>query len=201
MHSVFAVQQGSVQYGVPVDYSVMNEQELNSEAEALFNAYMQTDDENRKQILLYKMLSNYQILGKIDKENPLYFARLGVIYDELGKDRWAKSNFFRSTNLSNEYPYSFYVFGNFYFKRKDFKKALKAYMKAYKEGYNTDYDTLYQIGIIYEKYGDYKSSVKYFKQALLYKDTPELRERIRLLDELYENNSLYDLQRKKGQEE
>ena len=179
----------------------INESALSSEAEDLFNQYFNTADENLKTRLLYSIISDYCILGEIDRENPLYFARLGIAYGKLGKDRYAKSNFFRCTNLNDSYPYGFYWFGNYYFDRQDFRKALKSYLKAYNCGYNTDYNTLYQIGVIYEKFGDYSYAIKYFKQALLYNDSQELRDKIRGLEELLEANPLYDARKRVEKEE
>ena len=195
---VYAAQTGSVQYTLPIDYSLIDEAQLSSEAESLFDAYCKSTDENQKKILLNKLLSNYSILSETDHENPLYATRLGIIYDKLKRDRWAKSYFFKSENLREDYPYSFYSFGNFFYDRKEYKKALYEYLKAYNTGYSTDYDTLCKIGAIYEKFGDFKSSVKYYKQALLYNDNADLRAKIIKLEELYEKNPLYDLQRKRG---
>lgn len=188
----FAVQKGQVQYTIPIDYSLFNESELNSEAESFYKDYLKTNDEKMKQMLLVKMLSDYCILAEINKGNPLYFTRLGIIYDKLGKDRYAKSNFFRSTNLVPDYPYSFYSFGNYFFERKDYKKALREYLKAYNCGYDNDYDNLYQIGTVYEKFGDFSESIKFFKKALVVKDSEELRAKILKLEEIYEANPLYD---------
>ena len=190
-----AVQRGGVQYTIPVEYSAINESELNTEAETLFQRYLKSDNANQQLILLEQMLSDYSILGEINKENPLYFTRLGIIFDKLGKDRYAKSNFFRSTNLDQNNPYSYYSFGNFYFDRKQFRKALGLYQKAYNCGYNNHFYTLYQIGVIYEKLGDYSSAIKFYKEAQGYKDTEDIQLKIHTLDELLKVNSLYNQER------
>lgn len=195
-HCSYAVQQGGVQYTIPIEYSLIDEKEVNTEAESLFNRYMSSEDERQKQILLEKMLGDYTILGEIDKNNPLYFTRLGIIYDKMGKDRWAKSNFFRSQNLLPSYPYSNYCFGNYYFDRKEFRKALKEYLKAYNTGYSSHFDTLYKIGVIYEKYGDFSSAIEFYNKAHSVQSSVELRAKILKLEGLLEQNSLYN-QRKK----
>ena len=135
-------------------------------------------------------MRDYSILGELDKENPLYFARLGIIFDKLGYDRWAKSNFWRSSNLDGAYPYSFYNFGNFFYDRNEFRRALKEYKKAYDNGYSTNYDTVYKMGKIYEKLGDYESAVEYYRKACAIKSSPELQQKIELLSNL-SKNSLY----------
>lgn len=194
--SVFSVQQGQVQYEVPIDYSYINEGTLNLEAENLFNAYMTAQDETQKKKLLEQMLSDYSVLSKINSENPLYFTRLGIIFDKLGKDRWAKSNFCRSSNMVPDNPYAFYNYGNYFFDRAEYRKALREYMRAYNCGYNTHYETLYQIGRIYEKYGDFTSAIGFYKRASQYKPSSELSTKILMLEELKKKNSLYDEKRR-----
>lgn len=192
----YSVQSGQIEYTVPIDYSFINESVLNNESEQLFSQYMNTEDTEQKKALLEQLLSNYSILSKINKDNPLYFVRLGIIYDKLGKDRYAKSNFCRGSNLLPDYAYAFYAFGNYFFDRFEYKKALREYLRAYNYGYNTHYDNLYHIGIIYEKFGDYTSAIKYFKNASMYNNNEELTNKILKLEELLEINSLYN--QKKG---
>lgn len=188
----FAVQQGGIQYTIPIEYSLFDEKEVNAEAESLYQRFLTSEDERQKYILLETMLGKYTILGEIDKENPLYFTRLGIIFDKMHKDRWAKSNFFRSTNLNPNYPYANYSFANYYFDRKDFRKALREYLRAYNTGYNNHYETLYQIGTIYEKYGDFSSAINFYNKALAIKYSEELRAKIVSLEDLLGKNSLYN---------
>lgn len=190
-----SVQRGGIQYTIPVEYSAINEAELNKEAETLFQRYLKSDNANQQIILLEQMLSDYSILGEINKDNPLYFTRLGIIFDKLGKDRYAKSNFFRSTNLDNSNPYAYYSFGNFYFDRQEYRKALRLYINAYNCGYNNHFHTLYQIGRIYEKLGDFTLAIKYYKLALMTQESSEIRLKINTLDELLKVNSLYNQER------
>jgi len=190
-----ALQSGQIEYTVPIDYSYFNEKTLNFEAENLFSKYMSTPDETQKNVLLERMLSDYTILSKINKDNPLYFVRLGIIYDKLGKDRYAKSNFCRGSNLVPDYPYAFYAYGNYFFTRSEYRKALREYLRAYDFGYNKHYDNLYRIGIIYEKLGDYSSAIRYFSMASRYKNSEELNNKIHMLEELLRANSLYNQNR------
>ncbi|MCR5266655.1 MAG: tetratricopeptide repeat protein [Cyanobacteria bacterium RUI128] len=191
----FGVQRGSVQYSIPTDYSKINEAELSTEAENLFQAFLTSEDPKQRYIILNQLLSDYSILGEINKDNPLYFARLGIVFDKLGKDRYAISNFSRSANILPDYPYAYYSFGNFYFDRGRYIKALKLYKKAYDSGYDSHFYNIYQIGRIYEKFGDFSSAILYYKRALVFNDSPELRQKILELEELLNNNSLYNLRR------
>lgn len=191
----YAVQSGKVEYVVPMDYSLIDENQVSTEAEALFNNYLKTDNDTEKIKILNQMLLKYNVLTLINLENPLYFTRLGIIYDKLGNDRYALMNFFRGSNLQDDYPYAFSSFGNYYFSRYDLKKALRLYKKAYDCGFNTDYDTVYHLGVIYEKYGDFTNALKYYKEALAIKNTEELNNKILLLEELLSKNTLYNLDR------
>lgn len=195
VNPVFAVQNAQIEYTVPIDYSFINENSLNNEAEKLFKEYLNTSNQETKKVLLDKMLSDYSILSNINKDNPLYFIRLGIIYDKMGKDRYAKSNFCRGANLIPNYPYAFYSYGNFFFDRAEYRKALKEYMRAYNCGYSSHYYNLYQIAVIYEKFGDYSKAILYYRMALKQKYSQELVEKINLLNELLSSNSLYNQNR------
>lgn len=196
VNPVWAVQTGKIQYTMPIDYSLIDEAALNKESETLFETYKTIEDEYQQKKMLEHLLSNYSILSEIDKENPLYFTRLGIIYDKIGRDRWAKSSFCRSVNLVQKNPYAYFSFGNYYFDRFQFRKALKQYMYAFNTGYDNNYDNLCQIGRIYEKLGDFSSAILFYKKALTYKESEELRNKITQLEGMLEANSLYD--RKRG---
>lgn len=191
----FALQKGVIEYSIPIDYSLIDEKSLNDHAEILFSEYNSSTDEILKKTLLFELLSDYSILSKINKDNPLYFTRLGIVYDKLGKEKWAKSNFCRGSNLVPNYAYAFYSFGNYFFERNEYRKALKEYMRAYQYGFDKHYENLYQIGIIYEKLGDFTLAIKYFKLAQVCKDSEELTKKILLLEEMLKNNSLYNQKR------
>lgn len=193
--AVFAVERAGVQYVIPIDYSMINETKLKNEADAMYTDYLESQDAKQKQVLLYRMLSACSVLGNVDKENPLYFTRLGIIFDKLGKDRYAKSNFCRAVNLIPNYPYAYYSFANYYFDRGKLRIALREYMRAYNTGYQNHYYTLYQVGTIYEKFGDFEKANSFFRRALSLKYSEELNQKIQNLDELLKNNSLYNEQR------
>lgn len=191
----FAVKTGKVEYVVPFDYSLIDEASINSEAESLFNDYLKTENEEEKVKLLTVLLQKYSILTLVNLDNPLYFVRLGIIYGNLGNDRYALMNFYRGSNLDGKYPYAFSSFGEYYFLRSEFKKALRMYKRAYDCGYNVDYETVYHLGIIYEKYGDFTTAIKYYKEALALKQSEELKNKINILEELLAKNSIYNMER------
>ena len=68
--------------------------------------------------------------------------------------------------------------GEFYYKRELYRRALKYYNEAYKLGMSTNYDLLYKMGDIYEKFGDSRSALKYFKAAQKQSPNVELDNRI-----------------------
>ena len=58
----------------------------------------------------------------------------------------------------------YYNFAEFYYRRESYRNALRHYNQAYKHGFDTNYNTLYKMGDIYEKFGDSRSALKYFKE-------------------------------------
>lgn len=188
----FAVHKTGIQYSVPIDYTKINKVQLDKESELLYQRYSNSENKDSEIVLLNKLLSNYSILSEIEENNPLYLTRLGIIFDKLGKDRLAKSNFCKSVNLNNTYAYSYYSYGNYFYERKKYRKALKQYFCAYHNGYSSNYDTVYKIGSIYEKIGDYSNSLTYYNKALNMKYTEKLALKIQELQIMLNKNNLFN---------
>ena len=187
--SVMALETGTIEYKVPINYKYLDENAINNAAENYFKAYMETNDEN----MLKKMLSAYCLLTNINKENPLYFVRVGIAYDKLKNDRYAKSYFGQSMCIQNRYPYTYSAFGDFWYERCRYRKALKNYLLADDYGYSTDYDNLVKVGKCFEKLGDYSSAIDFYKKALSYHpENEELPVIIQNLELKLQQNSLYN---------
>ena len=105
-------------------------------------------------------------------------TQLGVLNDKANNDRFAKGYFSKALGINNENPEIYFYFGEFYYKREQYRKALKHYNEAFKFGFDTNYDTLYKIGDIYEKFGDSRSALKYLKEAQKQSPNPELDNKI-----------------------
>lgn len=187
--TVHALETVKIEYTVPINYKFLDEKSISAEAENFFQTYMETKDEKA----LQNMLSAYCLLTNMNKENPLYFVRVGIAYDKLKNDRYAKSYFGQSMCIQHSYPYSYAAFGDYWFERCRYRKALKNYLIANDFGYNTNYDNLYKVGVCFEKLGDYSSAINFFKKALEYKpENEELINRIQMLEEKLQMNSIYN---------
>ncbi len=149
----FAAIHGALEYKIPIEYSKMNEEELNSTAEFYYNNSLknnskEVDENTSKALILYTMLSNK------NPQNIIYTVRLGSLYDKIGKDRWAKGSFYKAMGVAPSRPEPYFYLGEFYFKRQLYRKALKMYKKAYKNGYSSHSMTIIRLKEIYIMLGD-----------------------------------------------
>lgn len=155
---------GGIEYKIPIDYSKINKEEIESQANLYYNLALKTNSGKLNEEITTS-LNLYTILNNTEPDNIIYPTRLGVLYDLIGKDKYAKGNFYKAIGIDNTKPEPYYYFGEFYYKRQSYKKALNMYNKAFVNGYNRHYETVYQIGDIYEKFGDTQASLKYLRMA------------------------------------
>ena len=189
----YSAVKGSVEYNIPIDYSKLNETELNEKAKVyFFNALKYKDNTLNDDISSALVL--YQILQNINPENINYPIKLGILYDKLEKDRQAKGAFSKAIGINPDYYESYFYLGEFYYNREMYKKALKYYKLAHARTNFKNYDLLYRMGDIYEKFGDTKTALIYLEQAIEQSSNPEIQNkinRIRNMDsinkEYYEN--------------
>lgn len=160
----FSAIKSGVEYSIPIDYSKLSKEELETKAGFYYNLALKTCT-NKPNEEMTSALNLYTILNNKNPDEILYNIRLGVLYDKIGIDKQAKGHFYAAIGCDNTQPEAYYRFGEFYYKRSLLKKALKMYKEAYKKGYDTHYETLYQIGDIYEKLGDTEAALKYLKLA------------------------------------
>ncbi len=155
---------GGIEYKIPIDYSKVNAEEIESRANLYYNLALKTNSGKLNEETT-TALNLYTILNNKAPENIIYPTRLGILYDLIGKDKYAKGNFYKAIGIDNTKPEPYYYLGEFYYKRDSYKKALNFYNKAYVNGYNRHYETVYKIGDIYEKFGDTRAALKYLKLA------------------------------------
>jgi Tfp pilus assembly protein PilF len=157
----------------------------------LFQKTKSVDDQKK---YLSSAMKNYYIASKINKGS--IDANLGIarVYDIMNLDVLAKEYFSKSINIDNYNPKANCYFGDFYYRRDEYLRALFYYKVAYKYGYSKNYELNLKLGIIYEKLGDIESAKAFYSNALrLQPRNSELLEKIRLLDELNYGNSQYYL--------
>ena len=171
---------GGVNYSIPIDYSKLSETELTLKAEKYFHEAKKLPDEEIDENMTNALML-YTILQKMDNDNIEYCVRLGILYDKLDKDRYAKGNFSRAISINHARPEPYFYFGEFYYRRESYGKALKYYKKAYARGYENDYTLLCRLGDIYEKFGDSRAALNYLTLAYEQNPTEELATQIQRL--------------------
>ena len=186
----FSAIKGGVEYSIPTDYSKINEAETEIKAEVyFFNAKRLQDGVINEDITNALML--YSILQQVNPDKIEYPINLGILYDKIGKDRQAKGNFSRAMGLDKTNPLPYFYFGEFYYKREFYRRALKYYCEAFKRGFESNYDLLYKMGDIYEKFGDTRSALKYLYEAQKQSSNTELDNKIQRIEALDAINKEY----------
>ena len=149
----YAAIKGSLEYKIPIDYSKIDQQELEAEAETMFNRAVQ-NSKGKVDEDMTAALNMYTILSNSDPENVIYAVRLGKLYDLIRKDRYAKGNYYRAMGIDTERPEAYYYLGEYYYSRAQYRRALKMYERAYEHGYQGNFFNNSRLREIYRKFGD-----------------------------------------------
>lgn len=188
--SVSATIRGKIDYSIPVDYSKLSTEEVESKAKVYyFNAMKYQDNKINEDVTNALML--YNVLLNINPQSIEYCLKLGSLYDKLDMDKQAKGNISRAIGIDQSRPEPYFYFGEFYYKRELYRKALKYYGLAYERGYTTNYDMLYKMGDIYEKFGDTRSALKYLNDASAQNPNSELDNKIKRIETQHSINNTY----------
>lgn len=177
----FSAVRGGIEYSIPIDYSKVNEVELEAKAHKYFFLAEKYQDGIINDDIT-DALTLYNILQHVNPNKIEYAVKSGILYDKIGKDRQAKGCFSRAISINSQNPISYFYFGEYYYKHQSYRKALKYYSEAYKLGYNKNYNLLYKMGDIYEKFGDTRSALKYLQEAQKQSSNPELENKIRRIE-------------------
>ena len=184
----YAAQSGYLEYNsVLFDYSKLNAAAIQKEADEYFEKFITSSDELFKEQYLNAAMSKYYLLTKIDYSQITPYIQLARIYDEKNNNRLAKEYFYKASNLDVNNPYA-----NFYFKRNDYKRALRYYNIAYNNGLNNRYDLNLRLATIYEKFADLVNAKKFYEVSYsMNPNNVELRQKIQSLNELNYDKSEY----------
>lgn len=189
----YAAQSGYLEYNsVLFDYSKLNAAAIQKEADEYFEKFITSSDELFKEQYLNVAMSKYYLLTKIDYSQITPYIQLARIYDEKNNNRLAKEYFYKASNLDVNNPYANFYFGEFYFKRNDYKRALRYYNIAYNNGLNNSYDLNLRLATIYEKFADLVNAKKFYEVSYsMNPNNVELRQKIQSLNELNYDKSEY----------
>ena len=149
----YAAINGNIKYTIPIEYSALNENELSAKADSYYNTILNTNKTKLDEDFT-SALNLYSILSNKNPENIEYTLRLGKLYDILGKDRYAKSNYCKAIGINTAAPEPYFYMGEFYYKRQNYRRALKYYKEAANRGYSNHPATVLKLKEIYLKLGD-----------------------------------------------
>ena len=190
---VYSVEYGSVNKDSAfVDYKSIDTSQALKRADLYFGLAQTEADEVLKSAYLEKAKYEYNVLSLAKFDDIHSVIQLGRIYDVQKQDRYAKSYFSRALGLDYKNPSANYYFANFYYDRKDYKKALKYYRKAMEYGLPDDINLLKNMGDIFEKFADIKRANICYKRAFLIDPSNEyIADKIREMEEVKYNSADY----------
>lgn len=192
---VFAVEKGSVKFEENlIDYSVLDANKILTDADSFFEQYETTGDKK----FLNTAMGNYYLVTKVFPLEIYPMVQLARTYDEKKLDRFAKEYFNICLDINRKDPYLNYYLGDFYYKRRDFKRALRYFRIAYNNGYRDYYDLNYKIATIYEKFADLSKAKYYYEKAYSMDNSKtNLQDKILQIDSLnYDKSEYYHFIRK-----
>ena len=192
---VFAVEKGSVKFEENlIDYSVLDANKILTDADSFFEQYETTGDKK----FLNTAMGNYYLVTKVFPLEIYPMVQLARTYDEKKLDRFAKEYFNICLDINRKDPYLNYYLGDFYYKRRDFKRALRYFRIAYNNGYRDYYDLNYKIATIYQKFADLSKAKYYYEKAYSMDNSKtNLQDKILQIDSLnYDQSEYYHFIRK-----
>lgn len=149
----FSAISGGVDYSIPIDYTKLNQADLETRAEYYYESAIKSKKLNEDMTSAFML---YSILTKAYPDNRTYAIRLGKLYDTIGKDRYAKGQYYHAMGIDHAHPEPYFYLGEYYYSREQYRKALKFYQKAYDCGYSEHSSTIQRINDIHTKFGDKK---------------------------------------------
>lgn len=183
INTSLAVQSGKIEYNsVLFDYKKLNFAEIQKEADNFFVLAQKSKTPESREQFLNTASGKYYILTKVDNSKIQPYVQLGRIYDEKNKPRLAKENFCKAINISFKDPAANYYYGEFFYKRREYKKALYHYNVAYDNGFKNKYTLNLRLATIYEKFADLSNAKKFYDVSYSMKPSSELQKKIRSLD-------------------
>ena len=190
-----AMQSGNIEYNAAAklfDYSKLDVIPVLEDADMYFDMALLAEDATEKERLINLAMGKYFLASKITPQNQRIYVQLARIYDYMKKDRLAKSSFFHAINLSVNDSYTNYWFGEFYYTRRDYPRALKYFTVAYNNGFSNDYTLNLRLAVIYEKFADLINAARFYKSTYaINSENVELQEKIQAIDALNYHNSEY----------
>ena len=170
--TAYSLQKGSLEYlENRFDYSQLNPVELNREGDIYFEQALASEEKPSREKLFNYAMAKYFLTSKADSKNVYSYVQMGRIYDDMNLNRYAKESFYRATNLDYRDPFANFHFGEYYFKRRDYNRALVYYLRSYENGFENNFELNFRLAVIYEKLGDLINAKKFYNAS--YEMNPE----------------------------
>ena len=158
--------QSSDDKNILLDYSKFDDADSKSKADNYFYLALNSKNEVEKSDYLRQALALYYIVVNIDKADVDSYVKLARIYDIQKNDSYAKAYFYRALGIDFKDVNANFYFGDFYFNRKQYQKALLYYQNSLKYGNNDNFNLYKNLGYIYERFGDLPKASFYYKKSL-----------------------------------
>lgn len=183
INTSFAVQSGKIEYNSMLfDYKNLNFSQIQKEADGFFALAQKSNTPESREQYFNTASGKYYILTKVDNTKIQPYIQLGRIYDEKNKPRLAKENFCKAININFKDPTANFYYGEFFYKRREYKKALLHYNIAYNNGFKNKYTLNLRLATIYEKFADLSNAKKFYDVSYSMKPSSELQKKIRSLN-------------------
>lgn len=188
---VYAVEKGGVEYTpYTIDHSKLDLTTLEQEAVQYYTlSTTATTKEDIEKYTTYA-LGAYKLLFDAKPDNINYCLKIAKLYDKNNKDRYAKEYYYRAITLNSSSAQPYEGFGDFYFTRANYRRALKYYIQAYNNDNNIQ-NVNNRLGIIYTKLGDTDAALKFTQKSPTPSQNTNNSDKIRLLEELNSSNAVY----------
>ena len=170
----------------------VNTADLEKTADKYFYTGMESDDINKREAYLSRALEKYMLLLKLKPNDVTTCTQIAVIHDNLNHPRIAKTYFIRAVNLEKLNPFANFYYGEYYFAKREYQKALIYYLTAYNNGYRDSFPVNLRLATVYEKLGDLAKARIYYIAAE--KQNPAqngIRAKIESLEKIYYSKSDY----------
>jgi len=196
----YAIEFGEVHYkNTFIDYSKIDKGSTKKLADFYFEKALSSNEEARKKEFLQKASGEYFILNQIDPKDLYPIVQMARVYDYENQNSYAKAYFFRALKIDKKNAATNYYFGEYYYTRNDFKRALYFFNIAFENGYRENFDVLVKMAVMYEKLGDLLRANQYYKKAfLIRREDEQLPDKIIEIEDMqYQNTGYYKFNKQK----
>lgn len=201
LNTAIASEFGEVQYNNNfIDYTKVDKEATRKLADYYFEKALYEEEKSIQKDYLQKASGEYFVLTQIEPKNLYPIVQIARVYDLENENSYAKAYFYQALNINQNDARTNYYFGEYYYKRHEYTRAIYFYNVAFKNGWEKDFEILVKMGEMYEKLGDLHKAKKYYIKACSTekKYDEKLLNKIRNIENLnYKNTGYYWLRKRK----